>query len=254
MRLLLINPTLHSVDTRRNRDVIDSLLAKISGTILPTDVLLLPEHFTAEDDHGAYLECLQKIARETGCTVVGGSHHRHIDGKRLNVGNVVDPTGLEIGSYEKLRPYFEEQKHVVGGSMPGEMSIGGRNILILICADFWYSDIILSTQVLPDVVLVPSLSVSRKPNAEYSRTLWRNLAVMRAYEFGTYVGISDWHENSTLRKYRTCGVGGFADPTSDDPQRLFQPVGQDGIEVYPLDFGALERFREDRRMRGFFWR
>lgn len=107
---------------------------------------------------------------------------------------------------------------------------------------------------LPDVILVPSLSVSRKPKGEYSRSLWHHLAISRAYEFGVYVGISDWGEQSTLPKYRTCGVGGFADPTLLNPDQFFQPIDEKGISIYKLNFKALESFREDRRQRGFFWK
>ncbi len=76
----------------------------------------------------------------------------------------------------------------------------------------------------------------------------------RAYEFGVYVGISDWGEYSRLPKYRTCGVGGLVDPTSLDVQEFFQPISEGGVSVFNLDFRALEEFRADRRMRGFFWK
>ena len=254
MHLILLHPTLRVLDSQGNLAAIEALVTNIAGKIHQDDILLLPEHFTFEDDKESYLHHLQKLARSTGCTIVGGSHHRQVNGKLINVGNVVDSNGKEIGSYSKLRPYFNEQNHVSPGEKFGELTIGGKNFLVIICADFWYSDILLRASVQPDVVLVPSLSVSRKPSAEYSRSLWYHLAVMRAYEFGVYVGISDWDENSSLPKYRTCGVGGFADPTALDPVKFFQPISQKGISIFNLDFEALEGFRADRRMRGFFWK
>ena len=254
MNLVLLQPTLGASTTRGNLTAIESLIGTVAGTIQPEDIVLLPEHFTFDDDRESYLAYLRKLARVAGCTIVGGSHHRNVNGKRINTGNVVDAQGRETGSYSKLRPYFTEQQHVVPGETFEELCINGKNVLIVICADFWYSDILLKAKVLPDILLVPSLSVSRKPDAVYSRSLWRHLAVSRAYEFGVYVGISDWGENSSLPAHRTCGVGGFADPTAVNEEKFFRPISEEGISVFNLDFNALDRFREDRRMRGFFWK
>ena len=102
--------------------------------------------------------------------------------------------------------------------------------------------------------LVPALSVTRKPTPEYSRALWRHLAVSRAYEYGVYVGISDWAHESELPVLPAAGVAGFADPTGTDPEKLFQPLGASAFAAHELDFERLEDFRRDRRSRGFFWK
>ena len=98
------------------------------------------------------------------------------------------------------------------------------------------------------------LSVTRKPTPDYSRTLWQHLAVARAYEFGCYVGISDWGHPSELPLLFSNGVAGFADPTLIDPSRFFQPVGEAAVRAYPIDLDALDAFRKDRQDRGFFWK
>ena len=254
MRLVLINPALKAYDSSGNCSAIESLIVNHKHQIRPDDIILLPEHYTFDDHKESYLQFIQKLAVTAGCTVVGGSHHRFESGKRVNAGNIVDASGNVIAQYTKLRPYFDELKHIFPGDAFGEVTINGKNILILICADFWYSDLILSAKQLPDVILIPSLSVSRKPTPEYSRSLWHHLAITRAYEFGAYIGISDWSEHSSLPKLRTCGVGGFADPTSVQPEKFFQPIDESGISMFNLDFEALEKFREDRRMRGFYWK
>ncbi len=254
MQLILIHPILQAFDTNRNLSAIESLVVSKKSLIRPDDIVLLPEHFTSDDNKETYLKFIKGLAISADCTVVGGSHHRQVNGKQINIGNVVDASGKEIGSYSKLRPYFNEQQYVTPGEIFGEMNINGKNFLILICADFWFSDIVFRAQALPDVILVPSLSVSRKPTADYSRSLWRHLAITRAYEFGVYVGISDWHENSSLPKYRTCGVGGFADPTLLKPEKFFQPITDEGVSIFNIDFEKLDAFRADRRMRGFFWK
>ena len=254
MKLVLLQPKLSAFQTQKNAHAIEALVSLSGETTNPGDIILLPEHFTFDDDAETYVTFLRKLASIAGCTIVGGSHHRSVNGRRINIGNVIDASGNEIGTYSKLRPYFNEQNHVSPGEHFGEIRINGTNVLIVICADFWYSDILLRATVLPDVVLVPSLSVSRKPDAAYSRSLWYHLAISRAYEFGVYVGISDWSEDSSLPEHHTCGVGGFADPTAVDPQKLFQPISNEGASIFHLDFERLDKFRTDRRMRGFFWK
>lgn len=262
MRLILLQPVLAARDDRANMEAI----RRIVGGPLPApgsppsirpepeDLLLLPEHFLFTDDPAAYDRFVAEMAALAGCTVVGGSHHRRVNGRKVNHGAVVTPDGRTIATYEKLRPYFNERNHVEPGRSFGEFEHGGRRVMVLVCADFWYSDLIPRAAAAPDLILVPALSVSRKPDPYYSRALWRHLAVSRAYEFGAYVGISDWDEASALPSHRTCGVAGFADPVTTEPGKLFTSVDAGGATVFDIDFTGIEAFREDRRMRGFFWK
>jgi predicted amidohydrolase len=262
MRLILLQPVLAAPDDPGNREAIRRIIkSPLPGpgggpSLRPAadDLLLLPEHFVFSDDPRAYDDFVAEMAALAGCTVVGGSHHRKAGGKKVNYGAVVGPDGTRIAEYSKLRPYFDEQNHVVPGESFGEFRINGKNVLVLVCADFWYSDLILRAKAAPDLILVPALSVSRKPDPYYSRALWRHLAVARAYEFGAYVGISDWDESSSLPKYRTSGVAGLADPVTTNPGKFFTSVDAGGATVFDLDFPSIEAFREDRRMRGFFWK
>jgi predicted amidohydrolase len=262
MRLILVQPVLKALEDAANMDEIRRIArgphlmpgGKTSGPARPDDLLLLPEHLIFSDDPAAYDGFVAEIAALAGCTVVGGSHHRRLNGRKVNYGAVFRPDGTRIAEYTKLRPYFGEQGRVEPGDAFGEFTISGRNVLVLVCADFWYSDLILRAAAAPDLVLVPSLSVSRKPDPYYSRALWRHLAVARAYEFGAYVGISDWDEGSTLPKYRTSGVAGLADPAVTVPGRFFTAVDAGSSTAFELDFDAVAEFRDDRRMRGFFWK
>jgi predicted amidohydrolase len=140
------------------------------------------------------------------------------------------------------------------GSALGELTIEGKRALVLICADFWFSDLFYRADVLPDLILVPALSVTRKPTPDYSRALWRHLAVARAYEFGAFVGVSDWGHGSELPLLRASGVGGLADPAEIDPNSFFRPIDARGASAFELDFDRLDEFRRDRTDRGFFWR
>jgi predicted amidohydrolase len=254
MRLVLVQPQLRHVSGAGNLAAIRRLAESLDSPPAEPDVLVLPERFYVDESHDTYVAAISGLARELGCHVVGGSHHEPSGSGLVNAGIVCDPEGTILGRYEKLRPYASERGWVKPGGALGEIPIAGRKLLVLICADFWFADVFLRAGTLPDLVLVPALSVTRKPTPDYSRTLWRHLAVARAYEFGCYVGISDWGYPSELPVLFASGVAGFADPTVVDPSLLFQPVEKSEIRAYPIDFSALDAFRKDREARGFFWK
>jgi predicted amidohydrolase len=253
MRLVLMQPKLAYDSAADNVGVIERLLAPREGELAEDDIVLLPEHFDLRPARASYEATISALSRRLGCHVVGGSHHEDRNGERVNSGVVTDPKGDVIARYEKLRPYATERSYVKQGQAFGEVRIGGHPVLILICADFWFSDVFYRARELPDLVLVPALSVSRKPSPEYSRALWNHLAVARAYEFGAYVGVSDWAYPEGWTHPAPSGVGGLADPTTADPAALYQPVGAEA-RLYDIDWSALAEFRNDRMARGFFWK
>jgi predicted amidohydrolase len=253
MRLILVQAQLR-LDGSTNLDRIRAGLDVARIDFALGDVLLLPERFDPRVDTASYERDVTALARSLGCHVVGGSHHERRAGGSVNAGVVVDPSGGIIGRYEKLRPYASERQFVEPGTGLGEFTIGGANVLVLICADFWFADLVLRATRAPDVVLVPALSVTRKSSPDYSRALWRHLAISRAYEFGAYVGVSDWAYPSELPIQFTAGAGGFADPTAVEPEKFFASIGEAGVAVHELDFAALDAFRKDRAARGFFWK
>ena len=253
MKLVLVQPRLAFDVKSDNPGLIDRLLEPLAGTLEPDDIVLLPEHYDLRPSRSDYEASVSALARRLGCHVVGGSHHEDRGDHKLNAGVVADGGGRLIAAYEKVRPYAEERSRVSAGSQRGEISIGGSRVLVLVCADFWFSDLFQRTALLPDLVLVPAHSVTRKPTPDYSRSLWKHLAIARAYEFGVYVGISDWQHTPVSFGLPASGVGGFADPTQLEPEAFFQPIGG-ALRSYELDFAALEAFRSDRLKRGFFWR
>jgi hypothetical protein len=114
--------------------------------------------------------------------------------------------------------------------------------------------VFVRAKALPDLVLVPAHSVSRKPTPDYSRALWRHLAVARAYEFGVYVGVSDWAHVPVPGMLAPSGVAGLADPTTQLDSELFTPLAHHSVQTFELDLNKLRSFRDDRRARGFFWK
>ena len=254
MKLVLLQPELDHSPEADNIGRIRDLLSPVMPSLASDDVVLLPERFDVNESRPRYEADTAALARDLGCHLVAGSHHEPVDTGTLNSGLLFDASGQIRGRYEKLRPYATEREWVQPGSALGELDIAGRRVLVLICADFWFADLFARADKLPDLILVPALSVTRKTTPDYSRALWRHLAVARAYEFGAYVAISDWAYPSRLPALFASGVGGFADPTVVDPSALFSPIGPSGIAVFEIDFERLAAFRRDRVARGFFWK
>jgi predicted amidohydrolase len=255
MKLVLAQPKL-SFDSRAdNLATVSRLLEPMATSLEGSDIVLLPEHFELRTSRAEYEAAISRLSRHLGCHVVGGSHHEDRDGFRINRGVVSDGSGQMVGAYEKLRPYADERSRVRDGSVLGEFSIAGVRVLVLICADFWFSDLFYRATSMPDLVLVPALSVTRKPTPVYSRALWQHLSIARAYEFGVYVGVSDWAyaKGAAPGLLPASGVGGLADPTGIDPEAFFLPI-EGELRTYDLDFEALSAFRRDRQVRGFFWK
>jgi predicted amidohydrolase len=56
---------------------------------------------------------------------------------------VADPQGGIVTAYDKLRPYgIEAQLGVGPGTAVGQFEVLGCRVLVLVCADFWYSDVL----------------------------------------------------------------------------------------------------------------
>jgi predicted amidohydrolase len=253
-KLILVQPELSYAPGMGNLTTLMQLLDAHKSALAPGDIVLLPEHTVIESSRDLYVHGMCELARQLGCHVVGGSHHQARGATKVNAGAVCDARGQVIAEYEKLRPYASERQRVEEGSLLGELNIGELRVLILICADFWFSDVFVRAKALPDLVLVPAHSVSRKPEPNYSRSLWRHLSVARAYEFGVYVGVSDWAHVRVPGMLAPSGVAGFADPTTLLDGDLFRPLSDHNVQSFELDLNKLQAFRADRRARGFFWK
>ncbi|MBE0645815.1 MAG: carbon-nitrogen hydrolase family protein [Bacteroidetes bacterium] len=254
MRLILTQPQLSAFDNAHSLETFRRILDGVPGGLSHDDIVLLPEHAFFVETKAEYLDIVAPLAREHGCHLVAGSFHEIGENAKRNTGAVLTPEGEVLGWFDKLRPYSDERSRVDAGTRLGEFRIGELNVLVTICADFWFSDLFFQAKALPDLVLVPALSVTRKSTPDYSRALWRNLAISRAYEFGVLAGISDWGFPSQLPKHITSGVGGFADTTGMEPAAFFRATGDAELQIIEPDFAALALFRHDRHERGFYWK
>ncbi len=193
MKVLLTQLSDYAPDPQRNFDQVRHLIRKARSKFTSGDILVLPELAGGESNRGDYERFVSDLAIDTGCYVVGGSHHERRGRGRVNCGSAASPAGKIISRYEKLRPYGIESKlGIVPGKLTGQFDVNGCRVLVLICADFWYSEVFLSRlQPRPALILVPTFSISSRAAPVAARSLWRSMAVSRAYEFGAYVGISD---------------------------------------------------------------
>jgi predicted amidohydrolase len=217
------------------------------------DIMLLPELVGGECGQDEYVKLTADLGRQIGCYVVAGSHHDRVGTHLRNRGAVANPDGAIIARYEKQRPYgIESQLGVVPGSSMGTFDVAGLRVLVMICADFWYSAVLLGHLApRPDIILVPTLSISRRPSPEVARSLWKSMAVARAYEFGVYVGISDWAYPAEYHGLRASSVAGFADPRASIRGGFFSSLGKRAIAHYDVHLNRLRALREHRSAHAF---
>ena len=253
MKVFLTQLRGHSHDFRINFERVSRLLDGVRSGFSPGDVLVLPELVGGESGRSEYEAFTTELACRLGCYVVAGSHHEKRKGKRINCGVVADPGGKIISRYEKFRPYGIESKFgIAPGSITGRFEVGGCRVLVLICADFWYSEFFLSRlKPRPDLILVPTFSISLRASPRAARSLWRSMAVSRAYEFGVYVGISDWAYPCDYHGLKSSSVAGLADPRPQNHGGFFSKVGRRSILAHTLDLNRLRELREHRATHAF---
>jgi len=253
LQIILSQPISRSDDIEENFEAILDSAAQVEGVFSDAELLVLPELIGAASGSGQYEEWVKTTARTLGCTVVGGSHHELQQRGTVNCGVVVSPDGTVLARYDKHSPYGSEiGRGIVAGSEFGRFALNGRHFLVLICADLWHSESFHEIEMLPDVVLTPSFSVTQKPDPTAAQNLWKHMAVSRAYEFATYVGVSDWAHPCEYDGLCSCGVAGLASPLPDGAH-YFEPIGDTVFRKYRLSFSQLDELRENRIARDFLW-
>lgn len=252
MKLFLTQLGAYSRDFTGNFEHVRRLVEDVPS-FDPNDVLLLPELIGGESDRTEYDNFASYLARGLACYVVAGSHYEQRGATRINCGAVADPNGKIICRYEKLRPYGVESKlGVVPGSVTGQFEIDGYRVIVLICADFWYSEVFLSRLKLrPDIILVPTFSISSRATPRAARSLWKSMAVSRAYEFGVYVGISDWSYPCEYHGLKSSSVAGLADPRPHTHNGFFLGLGRRRIDAYAMEIERVRELRQHRSNHAF---
>jgi predicted amidohydrolase len=218
--------------------------------VRPGDLLLLPELVGGEDD--SYEREVGVLAQALKAWVVGGSHRKKAGVETVNTGVVADPSGRSVAYYEKANPYGNEvTRGTTPGTGPVAFEVANMRCVVAICADFWHRDTLLVPGRRPDLILVPALSVSRHPHPQLAQARWRHLAITRAYEFASFVAISDWACSASLHGCASSGVAGFAHPNANAPSALYRPLGRRTLRAFELDLMSLEELRRDQIGRSF---
>lgn len=253
MKVFLTQLRAYHEDFEENFREVDRVLERCDTNFSSDDILLLPELVGGESSRSKYENLVSNLASQLGCFVVGGSHNDAVRGLRFNCGAVADPTGTMVSRYQKLWPDGIELKNgIAPGTKTGHFEVAGGRVLVLVCADFWYSSVILSRlHPRPDLILVPTFSISLRSSPLAARSLWQSMAISRAYEFGVYVGISDWAHPCDYRGLKSSSVAGLADPRPQSHDGFFSPLGVHSIVGHDLELARLRWLREHRSTRAF---
>ncbi|MEV4836698.1 carbon-nitrogen hydrolase family protein [Nonomuraea sp. NPDC049486] len=246
MRILLVQPARWSPDGHANLTAVETLLAGAP----PADLVVLPELAGSELPRREYLERLRGLAARARAAVVGGSHYAPAGAGKVNQGLAVSAAGEVLAGYGKSHPYgVERDDGVVPAPIGDGFEVAGRRVRVLLCADLWYSGSLAGPPA--DVVVVPAFSVTQWPTPGPARSLWEHMSVARAYEFMTYVAVSDWHHEAGYHGQPCAGVTGLANPSPADGAGFFTAQPSAAVAAYELDFERLGRFRRNRADRSF---
>lgn len=245
MKVMLTQPDSRTGDMRAD------IASLVDGSPVPEcDIAVLPELIGGTASTEEYESAIAELARSWNCWLVGGSHYLPMEHGLINSGVVCSPTGEITSTFHKSRPYGSE---LGNGVVPGEKStvfeVDGRRVAVFICSDFWFSDALTQLDVNPDVILIPSFSITQKQDPSAARELWKHMTVSRAYEYAAYVGVSDWAHPCKFDGLSAAGVTGLVNPR---PRGDVYHQAQSGrFGVYELDFDRLDSFRANRAERGF---
>lgn len=253
MKLFLTQLRARSNDARENFRAVAKLIGRSRHHLSREDMLVLPELIGGDSDRKDYEQLTIDLAQRIGCHVVGGTHHHTNRGATINSGIVADSRRTIIAAYDKLRPYgIEGALGVVPGTAVGQFEILGCRVLILVCADFWYSDVFIrQIRPRPDLIIVPTFSISRRSSPRVARSLWRSMAIARASEFSVYVGISDWAYPCEYHGSKSCSVAGLANPRPTDGKGFFDRMGDRALVKYEIDLPRLRELRRHRNEQTF---
>lgn len=124
-----------------NFRAVATLIERSRLAVSDEDVLVLPELIGGASEHKDYEQLTIDLACRIGCHVIGGTNHRKWRGNTVNSGVAVDPQGRIVAAHDKLRPYgIESRLGLCPGIEFGQFEIRGCRVLVVVCADFWYSN------------------------------------------------------------------------------------------------------------------
>jgi predicted amidohydrolase len=118
-------------------------------------LVVLPEMFAtgfsmrvdcvAEDSDGETHRFLASLARQYGCTVLGGVVTRAEDGRGSNDSIVFASDGAEVSRYRKMRPFCGgEQRNYAAGCRTAQFTLGNWRVSHFVCYDLRFPELFRS--------------------------------------------------------------------------------------------------------------
>ncbi len=210
----------------------------------PGTLLVLPETFAtgfsgtskvAENDGGPTDVFLRGLAAEHGIGVVAGLVRCGDDGSSRNTAVLIDPTGQEIGSYAKRRPFLPGGEPWVPGEQPGVFHWNGVPIALHICFDLRFPELFRDT-LDPDPpvlhIVIASWPITRIHH-------WTQLLRARAIENqATVVGVNRIGDDP-FHSYS--GQSAVFDPDGNSLLELGSDAGIRTVAIRPAEIDAWRR-------------
>ena len=272
LRVAALQLALRAGEEEHNLNLVRERVEGLRGEN-PFDLLVLPECFNGMFDDEAKAvsrragRFLSELSRKLGVCIVGGSvERRAADGSVFNTSLVFDEGGSEVGRYDKRILFGQEsRRRQAGKGPPGVFELRGWRVAVLICADFWPPELARQTCVAADLLCVPAETVvPTREHVVYARTVWFQMALVRAIEHAVPVAVSDWAETElrpgqsplvadARRHHYTSGGSSIVDPSVRPDLGRMQHTLSDGGQgelVAALDLERVREFRAYRRSVG----
>lgn len=244
------------LDPEQNLKTIRKFLGEARGT--GTTAVFLPEVFYSMSDgtkpspylvegKNSHYEAIRSLARDSGLYLLGGSAATRVDGKVLNRAYNFDPTGEEIGLYDKINLFscdlskhpsntvINEGSVYTAGTAAKLLEIGEWKLGLSICFDLRFPELFRTYSAKGANLL----SVSSAFTVPTGRAHWHTLVRARAIENQCYVVASaQWGKHND--RISTFGHSLIVDPWGE----ILADAGEgEGIIYAELDLSRVEQVR-----------
>ena len=190
----------------------------------------------AEERDGPTLEWASRTARSNSIWLSATILYRDKPGVFYDAMFLFDPDGAEVGKYLKTHPaavYSLEKIYFRPGSKFPVFHIAGWNVGFMICYDTFFPEVARSLTLRGAELLVAPFAAPVHP-------VWRELHLMRAFENGCYVAVSN--KVGVEGDWTFCGESLIATP-GGDIQKVASS-SKDDVLVETLEHSQVSYWRQ----------